>query len=78
MTEARDTKPLCAHALDAFSFLEAKGFVSSHQTSCSWFIIDYANQPPSVAVQIGAFFPRYEYYVSIESRGQRIGLDDPE
>ena len=78
MTETRNTKLLCAHALNEFSFLEAEGFVSFHTTSSSWFTIDYADRVHFLAIQIGAFLPRYEYYVAIDRGGQRIGLDEIE
>jgi hypothetical protein len=78
MTDTRDNKLLCAHALSAFSFLETEGFVSSQTVSPSWFTIDYANPQCSFAIQIGAFLPRYEYYVAIDSGGQRISLDEIE
>lgn len=76
MTELRNSQDLALFARNAFSFLERKGFVPLVEASLPWFTISYTSNSHPISFSIGAFLPRYEYYVSVDKQGTRIALDE--
>jgi hypothetical protein len=75
-TDTRNSNELCLHALEEFAFLEREGFAPTCETSAPYFTITYTAAVQPISLSIGAFLPRYEYFVSIDRSGQRIGLDE--
>ena len=72
---SRDTSDFCRHALTEFSFLLDFGFSESHQIGVPHFSIEYAI-PGAHTIGVGAFLPRYEYYVSLAHEGNWYPLDE--
>ena len=71
----RGTSEFCNHALSEFSFLRNAGFSESHAVGIPHFSIEFVG-PDSRTVGIGAFLPRYEYYVSLRHADAEYGLDE--
>ena len=71
----RDTSEFCNHALTEFSFLGGFGFSQSHMIGVPNFSIEFT-RPDSRTVEVGAFLPRYEYYVSLRHSNNQYGLDE--
>lgn len=71
----RDTTELCRHALNEFAFLTNSGFSESHEIGTPHFSIDFTHIDVR-NIAIGAFLPRYEYYVSLTHGANRFGLDE--
>ena len=65
----RDTTEFCRHALTEFAFVTESGFSETHEIGTPHFSIDFT-RPDSHKIVIGAFLPRYEYFVSLCVRNE--------